>query len=105
MNTYGKGKYKVWLKKAEVGGDLVYLLGGGERPHVGSVVVKEPGKKVKVVKMGNHYDYIVLEPIALAACKKFRRTVVAVGGVHVDDASEKEIKLLVKNCAELVKCI
>jgi hypothetical protein len=105
MNTYGEGKYAVWLKKELVGEDIVYMLGGGERAHVGSVVVKEPGKKTKVVKLGGHYDHIVLEPIAVAACEKYGCTVVAVGGVHVDKATKKEIDILVNNCKELVRCI
>lgn len=105
MNTYGSGKYAVWLKKELVGDDIVYLLGGGERAHVGSVVMKEPGKKAKVVKLGGHYDHLVLEPIAVAACEKYGRTVVALGGVHVDNATKEEIDILVKNCKELVRCI
>lgn len=105
MNTYGEGKYAVWLKKELVGDDIVYMLGGGERPHVGSMVVKEPGKRARVVKIGEHYDYIVLKPIAEEACKKYNRTVVAVGGVHVDGATKKEIDILVNNCKELIKCI
>jgi hypothetical protein len=31
--------------------------------------------------------------------------VAAVGGVHVDDATKDEIKLLVENCRELLKWI
>ena len=31
--------------------------------------------------------------------------VVAIGGVHVDNATKDEINLLVENCKELVKCI
>jgi hypothetical protein len=29
----------------------------------------------------------------------------ALGGVHVDDATEEEIGILVANCRELAKCI
>jgi len=47
----------------------------------------------------------VLKPIAVAACKKYKKKVVAVGGVHVNHASKKEIALLVKNCHAVVKNI
>lgn len=103
MLTCGKGKYKVWLEQKKIGQDLIYFLGGGEKPHVGSVVVCEPGKKTKVVKLEGHYDDVVLKPIAEAACKKYKTTVVAVGGVHVDNATDEEINLLVKNCYDLIK--
>jgi len=103
MITSGRGKYTVWLRRYEIGDDLVFFLGGGERSHVGGIVVCEPGKKAHAIKLTGHYDDIVLKPIAEAACKKYKTTVVAVGGVHVDHATKQEITLLVENCKKLVK--
>ncbi len=105
MNTAGEGKYRVWLKEEILNGDRIYILGGGEKPHIGGLVVMEPGKEAKVIKFEGHYDHIVLEPIAEEACKKYNTKIVVVGGVHVDNASKDEIDLLVKNCRELTKCI
>jgi hypothetical protein len=105
MITAGEGKYKVWLKEEKLSDERLYILGGGERSHIGAVVVKEPEKDIKIIKLEGHYDHIVLEPIAEEACKKYNTKVVAVGGVHVDNASEEEINLLVENCKELSKCI
>jgi len=105
MNTSGEGRFKVWLKKEEIGDDLVYILGGGERPHIGSIVVKQPGEGSKLIKLEGHYDHVVLEPIAVKACGKYGKTVVAVGGVHVDNASKEEIDLLISNCREFLECI
>jgi hypothetical protein len=105
MITRGKGKYKVWLKKEKLGDDLVYILGGGEKAHVGSVIVKEPGRKSQAIRLEGHYDNVVLEPIVEEASRKYGKTIVALGGVHVNDASKAEIELLVSNCRELVKCI
>jgi hypothetical protein len=105
MITFGSGKYKVWLKHEKIGEDLVFFLGGGERSHIGGVVIAEPGKKVKAVRFTGHYDDIVLAPIAEAACKKYRTKVVAVGGMHVENATKQEIDLLVENCKKLVERI
>ena len=105
MITSGEGKYKVFLEEKKIGNDLIYILGGGERSHIGGIVICEPGKKSRAITLEGHFDDIVLKPIAEAACKKFNVKVVAVGGVHVDNASQEEIDLLVKNCKELVKCI
>ena len=105
MITSGEGKYKVYLKKQMLDEDLIYILGGGEKSHIGGVVLCEPDKKPEFLKLENHYDYIVLQPIAKEACKKYNKKVVAVGGVHVDNATEEEIEILVKNCKELLKCI
>ena len=105
MITSGEGKYKVFLEKKKIDDDLIYILGGGERSHIGGVVICEPGKESQVIRLEGHYDDIVLKPIAEAACKKYNKRVAAIGGVHVDNASQEEIDLLVKNCKELVKCI
>jgi metal-dependent hydrolase (beta-lactamase superfamily II) len=105
MITSGEGKYKVFLEKHELGDDLIYILGGGEKSHIGGAVICEPGKKAYVLTYSNHHDHIVLTPIAQAACKKYNKTVVAVGGIHIDNASKEEIKTIVDNCKELVKCI
>lgn len=105
MITAGSGKYKVWLKEEKLSNERLYILGGGEKPHIGGVVVMEPGKELRSIEFEGHYDNIVLEPIAKEACKKYNTTVVAVGGVHVDNASKDEIDILVENCRELAKCI
>ena len=105
MITSGEGKYRVFLEEKKIDNDLIYILGGGERSHIGGVVICEPNKEPQVIRLEGHYDDIVLKPIAEAACKKYNKKVAAIGGVHVDNASQKEIDILVKNCKELVKCI
>ncbi|KYK33149.1 MAG: hypothetical protein AYK22_01175 [Thermoplasmatales archaeon SG8-52-3] len=105
MITSGEGKYKVFIKKIKNGDDLIYILGGGERSHIGGVVICEPGIKTNSIRIKGHYDDIVLKPIAEVACEKYNKKVVAIGGVHVDNASKEEIDILVKNCKELVKYI
>jgi hypothetical protein len=95
----------VWLQRQKIGDDLVFFLGGGQRSHIGGVVIVEPGKKAHAIRLTGHYDDIVLQPIAEAACKKYKTKVVAVGGVHVDHATKQEINLLVENCKKLIKKI
>ena len=105
MITSGDGKYKVWLEQKKIEDDLVYILGGGEKSHIGGVVICEPNKKSQVIEFEGHYDHVVLQPIAEAACKKYNTTVVAVGGIHINNASKREIDIIVENCMELIKCI
>ena len=89
MITSGDGKYKVFLEEKKLDDGIIYILGGGEKSHIGGVVICEPGKK----------------PIAETACKKYKTKVVALGGVHVDNASKEEIGILVENCNNLIKHI
>ncbi len=105
MITAGSGKYKVWLKEEMLSQERLYILGGGERSHIGGVVVMEPNSEPETMKLEGHYDHIVLERIARAACKKYNTRVVVVGGVHVENATKDEIETLVNNCKELAKCI
>jgi len=105
MITSGEGKYKVWLEEKKVGNDILYILGGGERTHIGGIVFCEPNKESQVIRIEGHYDDIVLKPIAEVACKKYKKKVVAVGGVHVDNATKDEIEILVRNCNDLIKDI
>jgi hypothetical protein len=105
MITSGKGKYKVFLERKELDDDLIYILGGGEKSHIGGMIFCEPGKEPIIIKLEGHYDYMVLEPIALKASKKYNKKVVAIGGVHVDNASKEEIEILVRNCKDLTKFI
>jgi len=105
MLTSGEGKYKVWLDQKRIGENLLFILGGGEKSHIGGIVVCEPRKKPEVIRLEGHFDDVVLKPIAEAACKKYKTTVVAVGGVHVDNATKEEIDILVKNCNNLVNML
>ena len=105
MITSGNGKYAVWLKQMKIGDDRIYILGGGEKSHIGSVVICEPNKSPNVIRFEGHYDDVVLEPIAKASCKKYETKVIAIGGVHIDNASNEDIDKLVENCKVLVRCI
>jgi hypothetical protein len=105
MITSGRGKYKVWLQRHDIGSDILFVLGGGERSHIGGVVIAEPGRKTQSVRLTGHYDDIVLAPIAEAACKKYKTKIAAIGGVHIDYATKKDIDLLVLNCKRLIRKI
>lgn len=97
----GRGKYKVWLKKLEHGEDVVLILGGGEKPHIGSVVLCEPGKKPITLNRKGHFDWMVAKPIAKRVCKKRGKPVVCIAGIHVDNATKEEIGLLKENCKKI----
>jgi len=98
MITSGEGRYKVVLEEKKIGKDIIYILGGGEKPHIGGIVLCEVGKNPQVISLGNHYDHIVLEPIAKRGCEKYHTTVIAIGGIHIDDATKEEIEIMQHHC-------
>ena len=61
MLTSGEGKYKVWLKQEKIGDNLLFVLGGGEKYHIGGVVICEPDKKAQAIRLEGHFDDIVLK--------------------------------------------
>jgi len=105
MITAGEGKHMVWLRKQELDKGLVLMLGGGDSSHIGGAAYVTPDGEEDVLEVKGHRDLDVLLPIARAASEKYGVPVMAVGGIHIDNASKSDIELLVSNCKELLKCI
>lgn len=105
MSTSGTGKHQVHLEKHELGPHLLYVLKGGQTPHIGGVVLCEPGKEPQVIRLGSHKDHLVLQPLAETACEKYDTTVIVVGGIHVDNATTEDIEIILSNCKVLESCI
>ena len=108
--AYGKGKYAISARMGSIGKDVILLIGGGQKPHAGCVVVCEPDKAsggvtTSVHTFTTHREEQVARPIAEAVCRKTRSRVVCVCGIHVEKASKKDIETLVKNTDELGKRI
>lgn len=101
MITAGEGKYRVFLEEREIGDDLVLFLYGGEKPHAGVVVIAEPGKETKILKSGTHKDDVIAVPIAEKKRDLTGKKVVCIAGIHVENATEEEIKTLIENCENL----
>jgi hypothetical protein len=105
MITLGKGKHKVWIKKYNIGDDRVYILGGGEKSHIGGAVICQPNKELNVIRLENHKDYIVLKLIAEKISKKYNTKVIVTGGIHIDKATKEDINIIINNCRRLSECI
>jgi hypothetical protein len=101
----GNGKYIVWLEQHNIGSDILFILGGGEKTHIGGIVIGEPGKPPEIHSLGNHYDHHVLSLIVEAAQKKYNTTIISVGGIHIDNATKQEINTLINNCQLLANQI
>ena len=102
MISEGSGKLKVFLKRIQHDDELILLLGGGEKSHVGCFIVCTPGEKTQLFILGTHKDHVVLKPIAEAACVKYDKKIIALGGIHIDDATKEEIDTIVQNCKKLI---
>jgi hypothetical protein len=97
----GEGRYLVWLEQYKIGSDVLFILGGGEKTHIGGILISEPGQSLKTIRLGNHYDYIALKPIIEKARDIYKTTIVATGGIHINNATKDEIKIIIENCISL----
>lgn len=109
---YGEGKALVEVQYQTVGQDLQVLIMAG-KAHVGAVALAVPCQtnaegvtaSVSVMTVPGHRDNIVAEAAALSLCKALGRPVSVTAGLHIDQASQKEIMALVDNAKEAIKIL
>lgn len=107
----GKDRYMVSAKVICCGSDLSVTITGGDTPHVGAVAlgcfppegfgVEGRGATVSVVCALDHRDDVVARDVAKKLATVFKCNVSITVGVHLDDATPEEIRLLVRACDEL----
>ncbi|NOZ79515.1 MAG: hypothetical protein GXP48_10135 [Acidobacteria bacterium] len=102
-----------------VGEDLVMVIGGGARPHVGSVVLAQPrpssakpGRRsatVSVLNIPPHKDEAVARSMAETLAVELGCTVVVTAGIHEDglDAAgiESYLELAGRLARELMRAV
>ncbi len=108
--SFGKGKFEISACIDSLGSDIIILIGGGQKPHAGCVVICEPDKAsgevtTSVHTFATHREEQVARPIAEEVCRRTGSKVVCVCGIHVEKASKKDIELLVRNTHELGRMI
>ena len=91
---------------------MVLVVGGGTRPHIGSVAVaishaslKDPNKltaSASVIAVPGHKEDQLAREAALKLSRMLKTTVAVSVGLHVDNATPQEIELLVNNFNQLV---
>jgi hypothetical protein len=93
-------KWKVDLDVHEIGNDLLILLKGGEKPHIGAVAMAFPYKNTasaSLLSVYGHKDGEIAKPLAEKVAKKLNKTVVLIAGLHIENATEEDIKRLIDN--------
>ncbi len=102
---YGEGRYRVWADLIEAGDDLLILIGGGERPHIGSASLAEPGCSTMTISSPGHEERIVTASASEMMAKATGRRCLVVAGIHVDNASEEEVALLLANSEACIRLL
>ena len=91
-----------------VGEDILIIIRGGDKPHIGSCVLSVPrpslsdGEKISctssVLNLLGHKDENICRLTAESFCKKFNKVAICVGGFHVDNLTEEKISEVVAAC-------
>ena len=90
----------------EIGGDVVIAVGGGDRPHVGCVVLAVPNTgrttpTVSVLTIPPHKEEPIARAVAEAVCRRCRRVAVVTAGVHEDGIDGEGIGTYLRLAGEL----
>lgn len=98
-----------WVRRA--GTDVIAVIGGGERPHVGSVVVaqaypskRQPGTwsaSTSVLTIPPHKEEPMARPIAERLARETGAVAVVTAGVHDDNLDRQGIEIYLRLISEL----
>lgn len=108
----GQGKYEVTLQTVKSGEDLTVIIHGGEKPHIGAIAVSIPRPSLKnvaimsattsVITLVGHKEDDLAKEIAENITKITGRTTIVIAGLHINQASPKDIDILISNVNKLV---
>ncbi len=113
--SFGSMPYTVHAEVRLLGADVLVILSGGTKPHIGSIAVALPRPSLtneaivsstsSVYNFLGHKDHVIAQRIAEMLSSRLNRNVVAVAGFHIDKISPEGISRVVENCDELAKVI
>ena len=106
----GEGRLQVKMLVTITSDGLVAQVFGGNKTHIGAVALStprpglaDPGRtscSTIVVPLLGHKDDEIAKPVAEVIAKAWGSPVLAVVGIHVENASERDIDILKNNCKE-----
>ena len=94
-----------------VGSDLLVILYGGSKPHIGSVAVAQPRPSLRdkdqvsstssIYNFLGHKDGVVAQKVSETLSALLNRNVVVVAGIHIERITQEGIDKIVENCDTL----
>jgi len=101
------GKYTIESVVVKTMSGINVYLGGGEKSHIGTVVVSIPRPSLtgdgstscttSLFNLISHKDDILAVPLAEELAKQLKQVVVVSAGVHIEKATSEEITRIKKN--------
>jgi len=113
--SFGSMPYTVQAEVRLLGADVLVILSGGTKPHIGSIAVALPRPSLRdeeivsatssVYNFLGHKDHVIAQRVAEMLSSRLNRNVVAVAGFHIDKISQEGISRVVENCDALANQI
>lgn len=111
--SYGSGKFRIRLDAFSTAGHgLTVVITGGESGHLGGAALANPGIAVHgkilshcdlwTLTVPGHKDAELAQKVAKTICTSTEEPTLVSAGIHVENASKEEIKLLCDNCMKAV---
>lgn len=106
----GEGRYQITLTLTDTGHGIHGLLTGGEKPHVGGVVLAIPrpslsgegwSADVYITPVPGHKDVDVARTVAEMLARELRLPVSITAGIHSDHLCLEELNQLICHCKTL----
>lgn len=111
----GMDVYKISATVILCGVDAAVIIGGGERPHIGAVGLASPRPSLQnkdkvsasasVLCVLGHKEDLLARTAALRLASKFNVNVVVSVGLHLDNATEEDIKKMQSNFKAIIVAI
>jgi len=111
----GEPPHQVEALVVKMGDDLIVTVGGGSQYHVGAVAVgyayasscnsQAVRSTVSVITLPGHKEDEIAQTAARKLAKSLNCSVVISAGMHIDNASEEDIQILVDNFLLLIEQI
>lgn len=103
----GTGRTKIFLSAREVGADLLVRIFNAQE-HIGAVALSEyhdvaQRASTSVLTRFGHKDDSIAYTAAYRICRRLKKNVCAVAGIHLDAITEEEIGQIKANCDRLIE--
>ncbi len=107
--------YKLSAEVTRIGSDLLVVISGGDKPHIGSVAVAMPRPSLQnrrvmsatssVYNLPGHKDQVIAQRVSEVLSSRLNCNVVVTAGFHLDDISQKGVKRVLENTEKLARKI
>lgn len=100
------------VEARRVGEDLEMTVSGGERPHIGTVVLAVPQGEAgqvhvtsSVLNVPGHRDEAICRSLAERAAREYQVTVACLGGFHFDGITREQIQEVLRAAEEMEQMV